>query len=191
MSSCVPETTIPEMETENYLLRGISGEDARDLFYFMGNREVMQFITPHPADTEDEVLEKILRQLENFTQQKEVPWVIEDKRNDDIIGKFSFHKLNMWHKKAEMAAIICKEYQNSGVMTEVMDKVLSYGFDTLGLNRIVGDIFAGNGASRKLLQNHGFIEEGTMRQTDFDGQRYHDTVVFSLLKPEYDARNKG
>ncbi|WP_174615113.1 GNAT family N-acetyltransferase [Virgibacillus ihumii] len=179
--------TIPVLETENYVLRGVTKNDASDLFPFLSDRETMKYITPHPVKTEAEVANEILLQLEKFNRQKEIPWVIADKHIETVIGTFSFHKLHMWHRKAEMAAIICHDYQNSGVMTEVLGKTLYYGFDILGLNRIVGDIFAGNTGSRKLLQRHGFVEEGTMRQTDFDGQIYHDTVVYSQLKSEYDA----
>jgi ribosomal-protein-alanine N-acetyltransferase len=50
----------------------------------------------------------------------------------------------MWHQKTEMGAVIRKDYQNKGVMIEIIEKVLPFGFLMLGLNRIVGDIFAGN-----------------------------------------------
>lgn len=84
-----------------------------------------------------------------------------------------------------MGAVIRKEYQNKGVMTEVLDVVLDFGFHTLRLNRIVGDIFAGNEGSRRLMERFGFKKEGVLRQTDFDGEKYHDTVVYSLLQAEY------
>ncbi|WP_077329583.1 GNAT family N-acetyltransferase [Virgibacillus siamensis] len=184
-------TEIPILETGNFLLRAIAERDAEDLFYFLSQRKTMQYITPHPVESQNDVLDEILQSMERFVQQTEIPWVIVDKRTGVVIGKFSFHKLSMWHKKAEMAAVISQEYQNSGVMTEVLETVLDYGFDTLELNRIAGDIFAANDASRKLLQNYGFREEGTMRQTDFDGEKFQDTIVFSQLKPEYDARKRN
>lgn len=110
-----------------------------------------------------------------------------EKGSETVVGQFSLHKLNMWHKKAEMGVTIKKEYQNKGVMTEILEQVLVFCFETLGLNRIVGDIFAGNKGSEKLLKKYGFTKEGIMRQTDFDGERYHDTVVFSMMRSEYES----
>ncbi|WP_430789804.1 GNAT family N-acetyltransferase [Virgibacillus flavescens] len=185
MSTSSAYSKIPILETENYIVRGLTIADATKLFEFLGDKETMKFLTPHPVTTEGKMKEKIVEQLKLYEDQKEIPWVIVNKRNEEIVGQFSFHKLNMWHKKAEMGVVIRKEYQQKGVMREVLVKLLEFGFETLGLNRIVGDIFAENIGSEKLLTRFGFTKEGVMRQTDFDGENYHDTVVFSLMRSEY------
>jgi len=178
---------IPILETENYILRGVTGQDVPALFTFLSDKETMKFITPHPIKTEAEVSDAVQDSLENFQEQKEIPWVIIDKKTDRLIGQFRFHKLHLWHKKTDMNVVISKKHQSTGVMTELMEKVLEFGFEILDLNRIVGDIFAGNARSKKLLENYGFHKDGIMRQTDFDGERYHDTVVYSMLRSEYDS----
>nr|WP_255574449.1 GNAT family protein [Halobacillus sp. Nhm2S1] len=116
---------------------------------------------------------------------KKVPWVIENEEGR-CIGFFRFHKWSVWHRKAELGAVIHPAYQKTGIMTAVFRTVLPYGFDILKLNRIVGDIFAENEGSRKLLNKFGFREEGVLRETDFDGGRFQDTIVFSMLKKEYE-----
>lgn len=176
---------IPVLETEHYMLRGMTKDDAEEMFTFMSDKETMKFITPDPVESIAALKEKIRCQLKGFSERKEIPWVIISKSNGDIVGKFSLHKINMWHRKTEMGVVIRKAYQNRGVMTEILRKVLAFGFGPLDLNRIVGDIFAANPGSEKLLKRHGFRKEGIMRQTDFDGSEFHDTVVYSLLKAEY------
>lgn len=176
---------IPVLHTDNYLLRGVSLEDVPYLFPFMSDRETMKYITPHPVESMEQLHLNMLESLDNFKKQKEIPWVIINKKTQEIVGFFRFHKLNFWHKKTEMGVVIKKDAQKSGVMTEVLTTVLPFGFNTLGLNRIVGDIFSENKGSEKLLNKFGFKKEGVLRQTDFDGSRYHDTVVYSLLKNEF------
>lgn len=176
---------IPTLETENYRLRGISLEDTPNLFEFMSDRETMKFITPHPVQTLKEMQEKISGHLENFQKQKEIPWVIIEKESADVIGFFRLHKLHMWHRKAEMGTVLHQDYQRKGVMTEVISCILPFGFHELGLNRIVGDLFAENQGSKRLLEKFGFHQDGILRQTDFDGTQFHDTIVFSLLKDEF------
>ena len=179
---------IPEIQTDHYYLTAMKESYASQMFSFLGDRETMKFLTPHPPESVSEVTETIRESLKGLQDQKEIPWVIKEKSTDRIIGMFRLHKLNFWHKKTEMGVVISREFQKRGVMTELMPEILSFCFNELELNRVVGDIFAENQGSRKLLLGEGFREEGTLRQTDFDGERYHDTVVFSLLKAEYYKR---
>ncbi|MUK88610.1 GNAT family N-acetyltransferase [Ornithinibacillus sp. L9] len=184
-------SSIPTLHTQNYTLRGMTIEDAEGMFIFMRDKETMKYITPNPVQTENDLQRNIQSYLEKFNEQKEIPWVILNKENGELIGQFRLHKLHMWHKKAEMGVVIRSDYQNKGVMTEILEKVLEFGFGSLGLNRIVGDIFADNIGSRKLLERFGFIKEGVLRQTDFDGEVFHDTVVYSMLRTEYDNLRKN
>ncbi|MGD6803732.1 GNAT family N-acetyltransferase [Rossellomorea vietnamensis] len=177
--------SIPVIETENYLLTEMKEDYASHMFEFLGDRVTMKYLTPHPDKTVQEVAESIKHSLKQFSMQSEIPWVIKEKHSRKIIGIFRLHKLNFWHSKTEMGVVISREYQKKGVMTELLPVILSYCFNNLKLNRVVGDIFAENEGSRKLLLAHGFCEEGVLRQTDFDGEKYHDTVVFSMLRNEY------
>ena len=179
---------IPELETERYLLRGMTENDAAKLYTIMSDRETMKFITPHPVKSVKQMEEDIKTSIHKFAMKTEIPWVIIHKQTKELIGMFRFHKLHFWHKKAELGAIVKVEYQKTGVMTEIFTEALSFGFNELKLNRIVGDIFEGNQGSEKLLNKFGFHKDGQLRQTDFDGEKYHDTIVFSLLRTEYKMR---
>ncbi|WP_047985736.1 GNAT family N-acetyltransferase [Ornithinibacillus californiensis] len=178
-------TEIPVLETERFTLRGVTPNDATKLFPMMSNKETMKFITPDPVKSEADMQEVVTNYLTKFKDQKEIPWVIINKETDEIIGQFRLHKLHLWHRKAEMGAVVGEAFQQKGVMTEVLQVILPFAFETLNLNRLVGDIFAENDGSRKLLEKFGFTKEGVLRDTDFDGERYHDTVVYSMLKKEY------
>ena len=179
---------IPTLTTENYVLRGLTLDDTQSIYSFMSDPVTMQYITPHPVQTEEELSAVLEKYLQDYQERKGIPWVIINKFNHEVIGVFRFHKLHLWHKKAEMGVVIHKDYQHRGVMTEVLKDILDFGFNQLGLNRIVGDIFAENIGSKKLLMKYGFKKEGQLRQTDFDGEQFHDTVVYSLLQSEYRSK---
>ncbi|MBS3679037.1 GNAT family N-acetyltransferase [Ornithinibacillus massiliensis] len=184
-------TTIPTLETERYILRGIQLEDASRLFPFLRDKETMKNITAHPVQSEEEVRQGIIDSLAKFDKQQEIPWVIIHKKNNDLVGQFRLHKLSLWHQKAEMGAVIREDYQNKGVMTEIIKVLLPFVFDTLRLHRLVGDIFARNDGSRKLLEKFGFTKEGVLRDTDYDGVKFHDTVVYSMLREEYEWKKNN
>lgn len=178
-------TEIPILESKHYILRGITLEDSKELFDMLNNKETMKYITPNPVKSVEEVEELIANYRIRFLEKKEIPWVIIEKESGRVIGQFRLHKVHTWHRKAEMGAVIREEFQRKGVMSEVVQGLLPFVFETLKLNRLVGDIFAENEGSRKLLEKYRFTKEGVLRHTDFDGERFHDTVVYSMLRSEY------
>ncbi|MRG85843.1 GNAT family N-acetyltransferase [Salinibacillus xinjiangensis] len=176
---------IPILETKHYVLRGLAVGDAQAIYPFLTDPETMKYITPHPIQSVAEVEDYVENCLSKYREQKEIPWVIESKEEKQTVGIFRFHKVNLWHQKAEMGVVIHPQFQGKGVMNELLATLLPFGFNDLGLNRVVGDIFADNKASEKLLLNYNFHKDGQLRQTDFDGTTFHDTVVYSLLKSEF------
>ena len=71
-------------------------------------------------------------------------------------------------------------------MREALPEVLKYGFNTMNLHRIEALIAPGNIPSLKLLQRTGFTREGLLREHYMKGGRLEDSVIFSLLRPEYE-----
>ncbi|TLS35422.1 GNAT family N-acetyltransferase [Pseudalkalibacillus caeni] len=175
----------PLIETANYRLLEPTPTNAKDLFAFLSDKETMKFISPHPVETIQDVTVMIEKKKTNYKENKEIAWFIVHKLSNEVIGLFRLHKLNLWHKKTEMGVILKKQWHNQDVMSELFPGILSFCFRKLHLNRVVGDIFAENIASQKILEKYGFKKEGQLRQTDFDGESFHDTIVYSLLSKEY------
>lgn len=184
-------TEIPTLLTNHYILRSVTIDDTYALFSILSNKNTMRFITANPIKSKEEMHKAIVKSLTKFADRQEIPWVIIDKDSQSLIGQFRLHKLDFWHRKAEMGAVIHEDIQGKGVMTEILKTMIPFVFETLELNKLVGDIFAGNEGSRKLLEKFGFKKEGILRQTDFDGERYHDTIVYSLLAEDFTALGKS
>ena len=74
-------------------------------------------------------------------------------------------------------------------MLEAMKKVLQYGFQNMGLNRIEALIDPENIKSIQLIEKFNFNKEGVLRghyQTD---NGFEDSMIFSLLKNENAEKN--
>jgi [ribosomal protein S5]-alanine N-acetyltransferase len=123
-------TEIPTLETEHYILKGMTIGDSSKLLTFMSHRETMKFITPNPVQSIEEMKEIISKYLTGFMEQKEIPWVIIHRQSGEVIGQFRLHKLNLWHKKAEMGAVINEDFQRNGVMTEIFQVILPFVFES-------------------------------------------------------------
>jgi ribosomal-protein-alanine N-acetyltransferase len=69
-------------------------------------------------------------------------------------------------------------------MSEALQAILDFGFDTMQLNRVEALSFPQNTASRQLLAKLGFAEEGVLREYEFLKDRAQDMAIYSLLSRE-------
>lgn len=77
-----------------------------------------------------------------------------------------------------------ESHWGKGYMTEAVQSVLDYGFNTLQLNLITANCYPHNERSQQVLKRHGFIYEGTLHQAEltYDGHLY-DHQCYYLAKP--------
>jgi len=110
-----------------------------------------------------------------------------DKVTDKIIGWCGYHTWYTEHSRAEIGYNISIEsYKQRGLMSEALKPILEYGFTKMNLYRIEALAASYNIASLKLLDKMNFKKEGVLREHYFVNDRMEDSVVFSLLKREWD-----
>lgn len=176
------------LTTERLLLRKLTAEGFTYLFEHY---------------SEDEIRDQLgLTSHEEFIKEKEkatggyttydrtilhFKLIIKDTK--EVIGGAGYHNWYAAHRKAELGYLITKEeHKRKGYMTEAIGTILDYGFNTIGLNRIEACIGPSNIASLSLISKYGFTQEGYLRQHYIRNEEIQDSIVFSLLKEEFDAR---
>ncbi len=79
-----------------------------------------------------------------------------------------------------------QQYAGQGLMTQAVATTLPFVFNTLDLHRIHAAFLPGNIASRRVLENNGFVEEGfALNYLQIDG-RWADHVLFGLTREVYE-----
>ena len=78
-------------------------------------------------------------------------------------------------------------YWNRGYATEAARAMLTFGFEVLELNRIFAEYYARNPASGRVMQKIGMTHEGMLRQHMFKDDRFEDSVVYGILRSEWEA----
>ena len=78
-------------------------------------------------------------------------------------------------------------YWGLGYATEAAERLLRFGFETLGLHRVWSYHVAENERSAAVLQRLGFKQEGRLRENDYQRGAWHDTIVYGLLRSEWEA----
>lgn len=92
--------------------------------------------------------------LDTFIKDKNILAIEKDGR---VIGSIGIHKYdeeffdNLTDKKAaELGFVLATDFQNQGIMTEALEILISYLFDEVGLEALVGGFYRGNFISKKI-----------------------------------------
>lgn len=128
----------------------------------------------------------IQRNLLKFANKKGMHFLILYKSK--IVGSIGLKEFSWDIKSAEIGYWISPEFQGKGIITKAVKAVLIYGFDTVGLNKI--EIWAAekNTKSRNVPERLGFVQEGIRRNNEIIDGKYHNMVIYGLLKSEWEKQ---
>jgi len=115
-------------------------------------------------------------------QGRPVHWAIRNEKQEMIGGSgFDTSQAGQSHR-AEIGYWLAKPYWGQGIMTAVVRTACAFAFAEFGLVKIMAQVFAGNGASAKVLEKCGFQQEGYLRKHYLKDGNYVDAKLFALLK---------
>jgi len=175
----------PIMETERLILRGPKPQDLQPVCDIHSDPDVMRFYGVLPYESTDKA-QKHLDWLSSLHREnKGLRPIITLKDEDTYIGDVGFYDYEEKHNRAEVGYILGKNYWGNGIMSEALEAVLIYGFNTMGLNRVQALIDPRNTGSKRVVEKQGFKYEGTFRDYEYEYGEYIDLDMYSLLKREY------
>lgn len=94
--------------------------------------------------------------------------------------------------QGEIGYLIGVAYQRKGYATEAAEKLLAFGFETLGLKRIIADdIISENIASIRVAEHLGMRLEACLHEAQYFNGRWWDTLTYGIRRDEwYRRRNR-
>jgi ribosomal-protein-alanine N-acetyltransferase len=151
------------LETERLLLRRLVPDDFASLFALYSDGEIRRFF-PEGVLTAEETEEELNWFLNGHPDFPELGlWATIHKETKRFIGRCG---LLPWtiegQDEVEVAYLIDKAFWGQGLGTEAARGVMAYGFENLGLSRLICLIDRENLASVKVATNMGmtFEKEG-------------------------------
>ena len=118
-----------------------------------------------------------------YRQEKEVSFVII--LNEKPVGRIGLHHLNLQNKIGAIGYWLTKDAEGQGIISKSCKKLIDYGFNELGLNRIEIKCASENNKSQAIPQRFNFMKEGIMRQAEFVNENFLDIILYSILKKEW------
>jgi RimJ/RimL family protein N-acetyltransferase len=112
---------------------------------------------------------------------------IVERRGGALIGHAGIAAISAVNRSGEYYIFIGdKGSWGKGYGTEVTRVIIGYGFASLNLHRIALTVSDENIGGVKAYTRAGFTTEGVLRQAAYRDGRYHDKIVMSILRPEWD-----
>lgn len=174
------------IETPRLWLNIARPEDYKNVFENFTREEAMTFFG---FNNEARFLEEQKKHEGGMTTHRTsfVYFFIVEKSTGRIIGDCGFHTWYLLHLRAEIGyGLREEEDKNKGYMKEAVRAVVDYGFNVMQLNRIEAFISPLNTPSLKLVAGLGFQQEGRLREHYCKNGVIEDSLVFGLLRKEFE-----
>ncbi|MCU7930814.1 MAG: GNAT family N-acetyltransferase [Candidatus Thiodiazotropha sp. (ex Codakia rugifera)] len=174
------------LETTRLLLRPIELSDSLEIQKAAGAREIADTMIslPHPYPVGGVERYIALQQAERDAGGS-VTFTIKHKTEAWFCGLIEVRDIDRTHSQGELSFWLAIEAWGRGYMSEAVQTVVQYGFESLDLNRLYAYHMLRNPASGRVLEKNGFKQEGLLRQRVRKWGQFEDVLLWAILQHEW------
>ena len=163
-----------EIDTPRLLLRGFQEGDKHDLFEILSDEQwCLDGGGYHAFKKMDEAFDEIFAKF-----MKQTRYAIVLKEENKTIGIVSLRKADRAINTYEFGFGINRKYQHNGYAYEAIRNLLNDWFAKMDVEMFVVSHFPYNTTSKRLIEELGFIHEGTLHKA-------HNHVIYGAIDLEY------
>ncbi|MEJ7691422.1 GNAT family protein [Daejeonella sp.] len=183
----IPDLNI-SLESERTLLRPLTKDDEKEL-QEIANEESLWIYGTSDLSRPGELKRYIATGIADRNCGVCAIWVVIDKRTGKIAGCTRLSEISWKDERGQIGwTWIGSDFQGSGLNRDMKFLILSYGFETLGLNRIELKADERNHRSRQAILGIGATREGVLRKHIKLHDGYiRNTVYYSILRTEWET----
>lgn len=179
------------IETKRLILREMRQSDAADLLEYQSNPDIVRYI-PWPEGNEDTVQRHIAKTL---AKSKNMPneegdyliLVWELKGTGKVIGQSNISIQSLENLRGEVGWVTHQDFQRQGYAYEASHAMLRFGFEHMGLHRIVAEMDTRVPASAALALKLGMRKEAEQKEVEFFKGEWCDMWIYAILRSEFEA----
>ncbi|NRA11750.1 MAG: GNAT family N-acetyltransferase [Crocinitomicaceae bacterium] len=160
------------IETKRLILREFTLDDFEAVYEFGSNLEVQKYTGDsliESRETAKELIKKVW--YHDYKKYGYGRWAVIYKPDNKLIG-FAGLKYLIEIDESDIGFRFLPEYWGKGIATEASLPIIDYGFEKLGLKRIIGIAMPDNIASCKVLEKIGLTFD-RVDGYDGDGGKYN------------------
>lgn len=180
----------PLLRGDRVWLRALEQEDLHGQWLSVNDGDIDEFggsMAPQSHDDLQDWYETIVR---GATMRKYF-FVISPLGSTDFIGLVSLYDFDGRLGGPELGiAISDKKRWGKGFGTDAVNAIVDFAFGSIDINRIWLHTGATNKRAQRSFQKAGFSIEGTIRDYSLHNGRWHDAVMMSILRSEWEALDR-
>jgi len=172
-------------------LKAFDFKNVQTHFKWNNDEELNFYDSDYPHQVES--FESFLHRVKNEVRENPSTELLEiHSDNNELIGVIDIHDIDQYNLRCTLECTIGnKMYWRQGYGREAMVKSLNYCFETLKMNKVITAAFDFNEPWISLVEKIGFKKEGVLRQHTFKKDRFHDKLLFGMIRSEYNEVMKA
>ncbi|GIO27389.1 GNAT family N-acetyltransferase [Ornithinibacillus bavariensis] len=167
--------------TERLIIRNFTQDDWQSVYEYTSDSNVMKYLPEDVFSVEDAKKFVMDNSGENA---KYFPVLLKEDQN--LIGHIVFHKYFGDHTY-EIGWVFNPKYYNKGYASEAAHAILKYGFETMGLHRIIATCQPENTPSYRVMEKIGMRREGFFKKCIPQGNEWWDEYYYAILDEEWSS----
>ncbi|MEJ2408530.1 MAG: GNAT family N-acetyltransferase [Novosphingobium sp.] len=177
------------LETARLRLRPFEPDDAEAVAAYSTSEEFVRYM-PLPRQTPESAAAFVARCVAEGMPDTQGNWrfVVEDRETARVIGSIRIGVREPDHQQGDVGYALHQSHWGKGYMTEALERILSFGFSELPLERIWATADVDNIASWRVMEKAGMQREGLMRHHRLIRGQWRDSVLYACLRPQSASR---
>ena len=175
---------IEPLYTERLTLRRLTRYDLRDVYAYCSDPEVSRYLLWSPHNDIRTTKQYLTLVERKYRSAEFYDWGVEYEGH--IIGTCGFTSFSVADDSAQIGYVLSSAFWGRGIATEMLKRVIRYGFEELSLNRIEGRYMTENAASLAVMNKCHMALEGVHKEAIYVKNRYCDVGVCAITRGEFD-----
>lgn len=181
------------VRTERLLLRPLTADDVDSLLAYRSRPDVCRYVPFEPMDR-PQIADRLAgpwarTALTDEGQSLSLGATLA--RTGQLVGDVVLFWHSRLHRGGEIGYVFNPDFAGHGYATEAATALLGFGFDGLGLHRIVARLDERNEASARVARRLGMRQEARLVQNEIFKGEWSTELDFALLADEWTKRQSG
>ncbi len=179
---------LPILAGKHVRLEPLLEAHAGELWAAADEDDIWTWMPPRPAD-EGALRDWIRARRAGLADGTWIPFLQRDPETGQAFGSTSMFDIDLVNRSLEIGFTwIGRTHRRTGANTEAKRLLLSYAFETMGMNRVQLKTDARNVRSQRAMARIGATREGVLRAHRVLPDGFvRDSAVFSVVRGEWDA----
>ncbi len=168
--------------TAHYTLDWLTAFKVKEINALRQDAGVAQAMHRPAAAHLTDTVEYVSHEMLQIMSDKKLVWGIQERSNQTFLGIFVFQNFDKAANSAEVQYELLPQFQQQGIMSEILQHMTRFAFDELHLAQLQAVIYQDQPGADAVLKNAGFHVREDLTVLDHDPSVSPDKFVVYTLE---------